>query len=367
MVVKFSSFAEKKNVGVTALWMTMVCLGSARQLCFAFNNPTTATLALASANKLATRTGISKLAVSPRVTSVSRPQLSQFSSRSWTTLSVAQSPQRHCYAATNSRVDQQTRLFAGNANDNDNDEETQTTTIRVPPITVPVNGSTSGALSADVATLAHSNNSMLKAVGLDGKLSDTTLTIPQRVVSTSDVFCNREMKIDQIKAIGFDMDYTLAQYKQPEFDRLAFDGAKAKLVESKGYPPEVLDFTFDHTQWVRGLIVDTQRGNFLKIDRHKYVRVAYHGFQPIASTIRKQLYSRTFNKIPSFSEKHFVNLDTLFQHVDAHLYASLVDLKDSDSSSSEFLDGKTYQELYKDVRACVDLCHRDGTYVLNMM
>jgi len=199
---------------------------------------------------------------------------------------------------------------------------------------------------------------VLDAVGLSGKLSETTMSIPPRVVSTWDVFCNREIKMDQIRAIGFDMDYTLAQYKQPDFDRLAFDGAKAKLVNTMGYPPEVLDFEYDHTQWVRGLIIDTQRGNFLKIDRHKYVRVAYHGFNPIQSTMRKQLYSRTFNKIPSFSEKHFVNVDTLFQLVDAHLYAFLVELKDT--SGSEFLDMKTYQELYKDVRACVDLCHRDG-------
>lgn len=61
------------------------------------------------------------------------------------------------------------------------------------------------------------------------------------------------------------MDYTLAQYQQPAFDKLAFDGAKEKLVHSLGYPEEVLDFEYDHTYWVRGLIIDTIRGNFLKV------------------------------------------------------------------------------------------------------
>ena len=28
-------------------------------------------------------------------------------------------------------------------------------------------------------------------------------------------------------------------------------------------------------RWTRGLIIDIERGNFLKIDRHKYVRVAW--------------------------------------------------------------------------------------------
>jgi 5'-nucleotidase len=179
-----------------------------------------------------------------------------------------------------------------------------------------------------------------------------------RTITPYDIFCNRELKLKGIRAVGFDMDYTLAQYQQPAFDQLAFDGAKRKLVENLGYPEAVLDFQYDHTFWTRGLIIDTQRGNFLKIDRHKYVRVAYHGFDRMSSPTRKFLYSRTFNKVLSFSEKHFVNMDTLFQFVDAHLFASLVQLKDE--GEHDALDMRTYEELYRHVRECVDLCHRDG-------
>ena len=96
----------------------------------------------------------------------------------------------------------------------------------------------------------------------------------------------------------------------------------------------------------------------MKIDRHKYVRVAYHGLDEISSTTRKILYSKNFNKVMSFSEKSFVNVDTLFQFVDAHLFALLVALKDK--GDHEFLDFKTYEEIYRQVRECVDLCHRDG-------
>lgn len=74
--------------------------------------------------------------------------------------------------------------------------------------------------------------------------------------------------------------------------------------------------------------------------------------------MRKQLYSRTFNKVPSFTERTFINMDTLFQHVDAHLFASLVELKDY--GEHDFLDEKTYEEIYRHIRECVDLCHRDG-------
>jgi 5' nucleotidase family len=155
---------------------------------------------------------------------------------------------------------------------------------------------------------------LLEELGLnDGRLEHVPHLAPRRRVTSHDIFCNRELNMAGIRAVGFDMDYTLAQYKEPAFDRLAFDSAKEKLVYNLGYPKEVLDFEYDNTLWARGLIIDTQRGNFLKIDRHKYVRVANHGFDRISSTTRKHLYSKTFNKITSFNEKHFVNMDTLFQ------------------------------------------------------
>lgn len=198
---------------------------------------------------------------------------------------------------------------------------------------------------------------LLKSVGLNDKLK-VAHDLPDRIMSTNDVFCNRETKLGSIRAIGFDMDFTLVQYKEPAFGNLAFEGAREKLVTNYNYPKEVLDLTFDHTWWRRGLIIDTQRGNFLKIDRHKYCILAYHGFTPISSDSRKITYSKSFNKVMSFTEKSYVDMDTLFQHVDAHLFAHLVELKDS--LGDEVLDGKTYADMYKDVRACIDLCHRDG-------
>ena len=51
-------------------------------------------------------------------------------------------------------------------------------------------------------------------------------------------------------------------------------------------------------------------------------------------------------------------MDTLFQYVDAHLFACLVEMKDK--GEHEVLDYKTYRELYSELRECVDLCHRDG-------
>lgn len=53
------------------------------------------------------------------------------------------------------------------------------------------------------------------------------------------VFCNRAVNMKNIVAVGFDMDYTLAQYKPETFESLAYNGTVKKLVVNLGYPNEV--------------------------------------------------------------------------------------------------------------------------------
>jgi hypothetical protein len=50
-------------------------------------------------------------------------------------------------------------------------------------------------------------------------------------------------------------------------------------------------------------------------------------------------------------------IDTLFLLVDAVLFSNLVDFKDN---HPELLTDKSYADIYKDIRSCVDMCHRDG-------
>lgn len=53
------------------------------------------------------------------------------------------------------------------------------------------------------------------------------------------IFCNRSLNMKSIVAVGFDMDYTLAQYKPETFEALAYEGTVKKLVDDLGYPSEV--------------------------------------------------------------------------------------------------------------------------------
>mmetsp|Transcript_7910 Transcript_7910/g.23547 ORF Transcript_7910/g.23547 Transcript_7910/m.23547 type:complete len:516 (+) Transcript_7910:354-1901(+) len=170
---------------------------------------------------------------------------------------------------------------------------------------------------------------------------------------TRRVFCSRELNMENIEAVGFDMDYTLAQYNQA-FDLLAFEGAKAKLVDM-GYPAEAIDgFTFDPDQHLRGLVIDKRRGNILKMDRHKYVRQAFHGTRELKRSERHEAYVGLADATPTFVGHDFVNVDSLFQLVDASLYAQLVDVLDESGGAV------TYLQAFKDVRHAVDMCHHDG-------
>ena len=140
-------------------------------------------------------------------------------------------------------------------------------------------------------------------------------------------------------------------------------------MEELNYPQLLLShqLPFQETKWIRGLILDTKLGNILKPDSHKYVRLAYHGNTRMPNKERKASYVEGyFNRVDSFEEDHYVKVDTLFQFVDCELWSKLIDMKDGlyddeiSTADREFLDERTYEEMYGDVREAVDLCHRDG-------
>jgi len=189
------------------------------------------------------------------------------------------------------------------------------------------------------------------------KAATTETEVPHhRTSGNKDIFCNRELEMRKIRAVGFDMDFTLAQYNVA-FDLLGYRGAQEKLVYKYGYPKEILAFQYNPALFRRGVVIDKARGNFLKVDRHKYVKTVFHGTRMLNSEQKRTLYLEYFDRMPSFSEKHYVAIDTLFQLVDACLFAQLVDLKDTRPD----LSFPPYSQMFDEVHHCVDMCHRDGT------
>ena len=87
-------------------------------------------------------------------------------------------------------------------------------------------------------------------------IADLALVHDGQPPKTRRIYCNRDLRLDQIEAVGFDMDYTLAIYKQIEMDRLSIEATARKLV-GLGYPPVLSKMTYRSHFPIRGLLVVT--------------------------------------------------------------------------------------------------------------
>ncbi|MBI4859256.1 MAG: HAD-IG family 5'-nucleotidase [Candidatus Riflebacteria bacterium] len=154
------------------------------------------------------------------------------------------------------------------------------------------------------------------------------------IVKTQRVFVNRNLKMRNVRVIGFDLDHTLAVYNKIPIEALAFDETKKKLVGDKRYPRDLLRLNYDPEFGIRGLVVDKIRGNTIKMDKHKYVVTVYHGRRPMSRSDRKVTY---VNKRLTLYDREYRPIDTLFS-----LPAP-------------------YQQIFDDIRECIDEAHRDGS------
>lgn len=147
------------------------------------------------------------------------------------------------------------------------------------------------------------------------------------------------------------MDHTLASYKRETFEALAFRETLKKLV-SAGYPEELLQLEFKANFLIRGLLVDRKRGNLLKVDMHKYVKDAYHGYKRLSRDERHTLYNAQ-----SFKAQDFLSVDTYFALSEVQLFIELVHYMELNPGRIQ----KEYEEIYDDLRKFIDLSHQDGT------
>ena len=171
------------------------------------------------------------------------------------------------------------------------------------------------------------------------------------------IYCNRTLNLRAIRAIGYDMDYTLVHYHIEEWERAAYQHVKDKLL-SLGWPIGSLEF--DSELVIRGLVIDLERGNLLKANRFGYVKRVYHGTVQMPFEEQRQLYGRT---LVDLGEDRWVFLNTLFSLSEACIYAQLVDLLDAGSIGGAI----GYGDLHRIVRASIDETHIEGDLKARVM
>jgi 5'-nucleotidase len=166
------------------------------------------------------------------------------------------------------------------------------------------------------------------------------------------IFVNRNLRMQKIELVGFDMDYTLAIYHLRRIEQLSFDMTLAKLISERGYPMEIGQLHYDHSFVMRGLVVDKLNGNLIKMDRYGHVGRAYHGLRPLASDLWHRLYRHERIQLKS---PQYAWIDTLFALPEACLYAGIIELLESLGRAID------YGRLYDDIRESIDQVHRDNS------
>jgi 5'-nucleotidase len=164
------------------------------------------------------------------------------------------------------------------------------------------------------------------------------------------LFCNRTLNLRPIRAIGYDMDYTLVEYHAEQWEERAYEYLKQRLL-SESWPVE--DFRFDSNLVCRGLLIDIEQGNLVKANRFGFIKRAMHGTRVMEHDEMRSLYSRT---IADSRERRWVFLNTLFSLSEGCMYVQLIDLLDQGK-----LPGVVgYEDLYRRVRSAIDLAHAEG-------
>lgn len=166
------------------------------------------------------------------------------------------------------------------------------------------------------------------------------------------IYINRTLNMKKIKAIGFDMDYTIVRYKTENFEKFTHQSVLKKLVEVKGYPKEILGLTFEFKKVIQGLIIDKKRGNLLKVSRFGKVKSCTHGTRPMDFKEQQEIYG---NRIIDLNDEWVQSLDTSFSISNGILFGQLVDMKD------QGFDIPNFPILADDIKEILDLAHSDGT------
>ena len=164
------------------------------------------------------------------------------------------------------------------------------------------------------------------------------------------VFVNRDLRLSGVTWVGFDMDYTLAIYRQEKMDAMSVELTVERLIR-RGYPTALKDVRYDTRFPIRGLLVDKRYGHILKMDRYKVVHRGYHGMRRLSREEITELYHH--KKIrPHTSRYHWI--DTLFALSEVTSYAAVVDELERRGEKVDF------EKVWSDVRASIDEAHADG-------
>ncbi len=164
------------------------------------------------------------------------------------------------------------------------------------------------------------------------------------------VFVNRTLRMQTIRHVGFDLDFTLADYEREPIERTTFELAIERLIDDHGYPESIRRAELRPDFPRRGLLIDKRTGTVLRMNRHRYVGQAYLGRRKLS---RNEMIRLFRNEPLRPSNERFYHVDSLFELPETNLYAELIELREG----RDAVELPEPERLFEDVRAAVDQVH----------
>ena len=165
------------------------------------------------------------------------------------------------------------------------------------------------------------------------------------------VFANRTMRFDRIQAVGFDLDHTLVVYDNATLDSIAMRMVIDRLIAEEGYSPSDFNDIPEPSFARKGLAIDVELGNVLKVDRHGHVLRAYNGVNRLRTADRRRAYG-SIDVIPHVTQaRRFLQSDTAFAHPELLIWAALAPRTGPGEC----------RKLWERIRHHTDAIHRDGS------
>ncbi|XP_053315875.1 5'-nucleotidase domain-containing protein 1 isoform X2 [Spea bombifrons] len=166
--------------------------------------------------------------------------------------------------------------------------------------------------------------------------------------------------------IGFDLDHTLCQYKLRESNKLIYDSFAQYLVAEKGYSEELLSVAPEEWDFCsKGLVLDLEKGNFLKLGADGTILRACHGTKTMSAEQIEEAYGekrewkhfKAINGTYARSAKYYF-YDNYFDLPGALLCAKIVD-------TLETTDGEKTFDFWKDMISAIEHNYKTSAFKEN--
>ncbi|KAG8444649.1 hypothetical protein GDO86_009710 [Hymenochirus boettgeri] len=169
--------------------------------------------------------------------------------------------------------------------------------------------------------------------------------------------------LSECDVIGFDLDHTLCRYRLNESHKLIYESFAKYLVSEKGYSEELLSVTPEEWDFCfKGLVLDLEEGNFLKLAPDGTILRASHGTKAMTVEEIEEVYGekkewkhfKSINGLYARSAKYYF-YDNYFDLPSALLCAKIVD-------SVDMTDGQKKYDFWKDIVAAIEHNYKTSAF-----